>query len=172
LLIYAIVGFMPNRENLSVTDYLGTANREILRTGRYPFSCGIVAIDIAKILLDEDERPKIVGMKGSSVDLSGDTRPIVPKVFKRPVSWGTHLVCVHEGLALDPIVGEPMEFEAYLEEAFTERPAATRIFHYEELGQLIAARADMLRDVREGAPFVVLSDVSQLRDGEWPPLER
>src|SRR5665213_198591 len=159
LFIYVTLGFMSDREKLSVTDYLETANREILRRGVYPFSCGVVAFDIAKILLGDDLRPTIVGLEGPPINSVGDRRRIVPKVFNGTVGWGSHLVCVHEELALDPIIGEPMDFATYLEEAFTERPESTRTFHQEEFDQFIANRAAMIQDVRDGAPFIVLTDV-------------
>lgn len=130
----------------------------------YPFSCGIVAADLAKLHRKQGGDPIIVGLKGQPVDKIGNTRPIIPKHFDT-ITWGTHLVCVNADIAYDPIIGTPLELEAYLEDTFIERPEIGRTFRSSELAQFTSnrSRRTMIDDVRDSAPFVVITDVSMLQ---------
>lgn len=151
-------------------EYCATAHREISRRGMYPFSCGLISIDLAKLLLETGNDPQIMGLKGQPIDTMGSTSPIVVASFEGKIRWGAHLVCISDGLAFDPIVPEPIDFTTYLDEAFIARPEIGRRFHGKELKQLVSQRATVLRNVREIAPHIVLTDIGQLSDGDWPPL--
>jgi hypothetical protein len=150
--------------NIGAMEYLETVRQEIVQHKKYLFSCGLIAIDIAAILLKQAGDPVVVGLKGRPMDRAGNSKPLVPKLLEGKVSWSAHLVCVESGLAFDPLVPEPIDFEHYIAETFTEPPERGVTFHRKELLGLIAQRPAMLQNVRESAPFVVLSDVAQLAE--------
>jgi hypothetical protein len=146
-------------------DYMAAIRQEIGRSGEYPFSCGLIAVDIANLFLRQYEdpgNPQVVGLHGQPMDFMGNTTPLVPRAFEGRVRWGAHLVCVEGDLAYDPITAEPTPFETYLRETFTVRPERGRAFKGRELEGLIAQRALIAQDIRQNAPRGIVTDVEQL----------
>jgi hypothetical protein len=81
--------------------------------------CGLVASDVAEILLKEGKNPSIIMVEGKLLqDSFVNTEPLRPVQYKGRVSWGGHVVCICEGLVYDPMMGRPLPIESYGYEAF------------------------------------------------------
>lgn len=82
--------------------------------------CGLLAIDVAKLILEEGGHPTLLSVRGRVVDSVGNRKTLVPKQYKGAITWGGHTVCENKGLIYDPMVGYPVITETYLNEIFTE----------------------------------------------------
>lgn len=117
-------------------QYMEAAHKEILATGRCPFACSLIAMDIAALLRRDGCVPRLLVLRGQKID-AVNAAPLTPVTFRGAVSWGAHILCENSGLAYDPIVSDrPEETGVYLETAFAEAP---------EIGEIISgARLDDL----------------------------
>ena len=102
----------------SVLNYLVEKNKTLINDyhtpdGNYSESCSLIAVDIAKILLNEGKKSEIVFITGKNANES-----LGPKQYNGRVSWGGHVVCVCEGMIYDPMIGKPLLIEEYINEAF------------------------------------------------------
>ncbi len=111
----------------SVIEYLRKKHHTLkndYRTedGKYSEHCGLIAIDIAELLLQGGERPSLKSVRGDEVRESSfiHNRSLVPKIYEGRVSWGGHTVCAVGDTVFDPMVGKPMNAEDYRREVFTE----------------------------------------------------
>ena len=83
-------------------------------TTRYPEDCVAHAVRLAELLRAEGAEPWIGRIRELVVE--GEltiSRPLIPLRFSgigKP-QWSTHYVCCHEGLAYDPLVGEPVRID-------------------------------------------------------------
>ncbi len=109
----------------SVLSYLAEKNRTLINDyktpdGNYAESCGLIAIDIARLLLKEAKQPSIMSVNGKRVDNPAiiANEPLVPVQYNGRVKWGGHTVCVCDGLVYDPMIGKPVSIEQYAHEAF------------------------------------------------------
>lgn len=110
-----------------VMDYLRKKHQTLKKDyrtedGKYSEHCGLIAIDIAELLLQGGERPSLKSVRGDEVRESGfvHNRSLVPKIYEGRVSWGGHTICAVGDTIFDPMVGEPMNAEDYRREVFTE----------------------------------------------------
>ena len=108
-----------------VLKYLADKNRTLINDYRtpdsnYAESCGLIAVDIARMLLQEGKKPSIFSVRGKRVADPGiiANEPLVPVQYGGRVRWGGHTVCVCEGLVYDPMFSEPISVEMYAHEAF------------------------------------------------------
>lgn len=115
---------LTEQEN-PVGRYLAKKNKTLMndyRTpdGKYAEHCGLIAVDIAKMLLQEGKRPSLVSIRGKRVanpDIVAN-EPLIPVQYGGRVQWGGHIVCVCEGVVYDPMIGEPLPLATYAQEAF------------------------------------------------------
>lgn len=89
-----------------------------------PEACLLVAVDVAKLILEEGGKPELFAIRGKKVD-SVNTKSISPTQYDGRVEWGGHMVCVNDGIVYDPMVGNPTELSEYLETSFLEPVEAT-----------------------------------------------
>jgi hypothetical protein len=107
-----------------VTKYLEKKHKQIKNDyrdieGKFYEQCGHIALDIAKILLDEGYKPYIMEASEPVEDSSYiKVIPLVPKLYKGKVKWSAHQVCCCNGLAFDPVIGKPIKLESYSKEMF------------------------------------------------------
>ena len=113
---------LSNSERIGeiVSDYLERKHQQLKNDYRDPSGihiehCGLIGLDIAKLLLEKGYQPRIMEVK-ELVDNNFIT--LVPKPFEGRVKWAAHQVCCCEGLAFDPVIGKPVEIEKYTEEMF------------------------------------------------------
>ncbi|HET7673549.1 MAG TPA: hypothetical protein VFK11_03500 [Candidatus Saccharimonadales bacterium] len=141
-------------------EYVGKIQHEIKKMEGYPFSCGLIAIDIAKILrdsTDDIEDLTVVDLRGKGAENSSVRPPLVPKRFGGVVKWGAHLICVGDETAFDPILDEPAPFDAYMDETFTAKPDVFQTFEGLELEELIARRSLVEQIISKNAPTDVIA---------------
>ena len=112
-LVSPVLGYLSEKSKTLLNDY---------RTpdGNYSKSCSLIAVDIAKMLLEEGKRPEIVSITGKRIDNPNIIvhEPLKPVQYEGRVSWGGHTVCVCDGLVYDPMIGRPLPIEEYAHKAF------------------------------------------------------
>lgn len=141
-------------------EYVGRIQHEIEKREGYPFSCGLIAIDIAKILRDSAEDIKdlsVIDLRGKGAENSSVRPPLVPKRFGGVVKWGAHLVCIGYEVAFDPILDEPTPFDTYLDETFTAGPVIFQTFEGDKLEELIARRSLVEQIISAHSPAEVIT---------------
>ena len=99
------LAYMKEKNKTLVNDYRTPDNNNVE-------SCSEIAVDIAKILLDEGKRPIIVSVTNK------EDGYLVPRQYEGRVKWGAHKICVCDGFVYDPMVGEPMSIEEYRDKVF------------------------------------------------------
>lgn len=83
-------------------------------TSGYPADCVAHAVQLAELLSAGGATPWIGRIRELVVE--GEltiSRPLIPLRFSGPgkPQWSTHYVCCNDGLAYDPLVGEPIRIE-------------------------------------------------------------
>ena len=83
-------------------------------TTRYPEDCVAHAVRLAELLSAEGAEPWIGRIRELVVEGERTiSRPLIPLRFSgigKP-QWSTHYVCCNDGLAYDPLVGEPVNVD-------------------------------------------------------------
>lgn len=132
----------------SVLEYLQTKHSTVIieyRTpdGRFSEHCGMIALEIAKILITAGRKPHIA-LVSEDVHEGGfvKTKDLVPKAFGNKVTWGAHWVCVCDGYALDPILGVPVLIEHYTQSVFGESIKTVNLLTYEKILEFIRVQDD------------------------------
>lgn len=82
--------------------------------------CGLLAIDIARLILEEGGHPNLYAIRGQVVDSVGNRKTLIPKQYHGKITWGGHIICENQGLVYDPMIGRTIPLPQYLEETFTE----------------------------------------------------
>ena len=120
----------PNAESKeipkTVLDYLRDKHETIINdyktpNGQYAESCSLIAIDIAKLLLQAGRKPYIAGIS-EKIHKAGFIQPktLAPTIYKDRITWGAHQVCCCDGQAFDPILKTPIAIEDYIKTVFGE----------------------------------------------------
>jgi hypothetical protein len=146
-------------------EYVGSIHQEIALREAYPFSCGLIAIDIAEILRDHGhmiDDLRVLDLRGEEIGTTGNRSPLVPRRFGETVSWGAHLVCVSGGTAYDPIISSPIPFDTYRGETFTTVPEIYNTFEGQRLEELIARRSLAERIISQNSPQHTITIQPQL----------
>jgi hypothetical protein len=108
-----VLGYLEDRNKILLNDYHTP-------DGNYAESCGLIAADIAKMLIKDGKKPTIVSIAGKRINdpyiIANET--LEPKQYEGRVSWAGHTVCVCEGLVYDPMIGKPLPIGEYAHEAF------------------------------------------------------
>lgn len=84
-------------------------------------NCGEIAADIAILLTNAGEKPYLLSINASTEMVNGVKKygEVMAKVYKeKGRSWGSHIVCVNEGVVYDPILETPLPLEEYLSTVF------------------------------------------------------
>ena len=110
--------YLAKKYGLLVNDY---------RDGQYSEHCGLIAMDIARLLLEEGGKPSLYVISGKKIDSVRNTKTLVPKRYEGRVTWGGHTVCESSGLVYDPLHKTPVAFNEYLQTTFTE-PVEAKVF--------------------------------------------
>ncbi len=99
-------------------------------------SCGLVAINIARILLNEGRKPYILRIEGKA-DATGNRETITPKRL-RGITWGCHQVCCVGDLVYDPMQdARPMTLEKYLRTTFREELETSILYSQTQTEELV-----------------------------------
>jgi hypothetical protein len=88
--------------------------------------CGLLAIDVARLILEEGGHPSLYAIRGQIIDSDGNRKTLTPKQYNGKITWGGHTVCENQGIIYDPMVGRAVPLSQYLEETFTE-PVTSKI---------------------------------------------
>lgn len=87
----------------------------------YAGDCLRHARSIAQLLRDAGREPSIAVIRKSEERPRGRFHfPLMPLRFGGAVTWTTHYVCVCDGLAYDPIIGQPVPLDGYMTRVFGE----------------------------------------------------
>src|SRR3989339_32184 len=84
-----------------VLEYLQSKHGTIINDyqtpdGNYGESCTLIAVDIAKMFLQEGKKPYIIMVRPEA------NKTLKPGMYNGRVSWGAHQVCCCDGKAYDP----------------------------------------------------------------------
>jgi len=99
-------------------------NNYKLPDNKHAESCLNIAVEVAGLLISEGGKPYIIAIDGKKID-SINTEAISPARYEGKVEWGRHLVCANDGIVYDPMIGEPVALEEYVQSAFTKPVDAT-----------------------------------------------
>ena len=132
---------LSKREEIGriVSEYLKEKHQHLKNdyrdeSGIHVEHCGLIGLDIAKILFDEGYEPKMMVVR-QLVDNNFVT--LVPKLFEGRVKWAAHQVCCCDGLALDPVIGKPIEVEKYTQEMFGKDIPMKETIPFERIEEFI-----------------------------------
>jgi hypothetical protein len=83
--------------------------------------CSVVAIEVAKRLLAEGKKPKLLWISQPRYE-SDDScwYYLTPRLFDGEFTWACHIVCAVGGVVYDPLIGTPLRIETYLQRTFIE----------------------------------------------------
>jgi hypothetical protein len=105
----------------AVLDYLKNNHEVIINGYRNEDGsnahCGQIAADIAALLLRSGMHPHIEEVCDRE-DNHMNRRALVPEIYNGKITWGGHQVCCCQGLAFDPLLGQPIAIEDYTEAVF------------------------------------------------------
>ncbi len=109
-----ILAYFDSKGKFLANDYSSTPD------GNYVDSCTLIALDMARLLLEAGKRPSIMTVVGERVMNPAFVthKTLVPVQYQGRVKWGSHVVCVCEGLVYDPMIGKPVSIETYAHQAF------------------------------------------------------
>lgn len=88
-------------------------------TGIYSDSPVLVALEMARLLEQEGQKPSLVAIRGEEIDKVGNREALVMRQCGGQ-RWGAHVVCIAEGLVYDPMLPEPQPVEDYLVRSFDQ----------------------------------------------------
>ena len=127
----------------TVLDYLRNKHLTIIndyRTpdDRYSEYCGLIAIDIAKLLIEAGHQPYIAKVsedirEGSSIH----SKTLAPITYEGRITWGAHQVCCCDGQAFDPILDAPIDIKNYTKAIFGEDIKMETLIPYEQIEEFI-----------------------------------
>ncbi len=100
-------------------------------------ACSLIACDVARLLIAEGGHPQILDIRGRKTDLGGNTEDLIPRRYSGRVTWGGHSVCQNDNLIYDPMIGEPVEKELYLNTTFLNPAEATVYVPNEEMEEFL-----------------------------------
>ncbi len=109
----------PKAESFLVSKALVLANEYGDENGQREH-CLLLAIDVAKLILEEGGHPSLYAIRGQIIDSAGNQKILIPKLYNGKITWGGHTVCENQGLVYDPMIGRIVPLLQYLEETFTE----------------------------------------------------
>lgn len=102
---------------VSVEEYLRKKHSTLINNyrtpdGKYSESCLLIAIDIAKLLIEAGRNPYIMIVQQNVRERGYITlKELVPRLYRGRVTWFTHLVCCCDGYVYDPILRIPLGIE-------------------------------------------------------------
>lgn len=102
----------------------------------YVEHCGLIAGEVAKLILADGGHPQLLSIRGQKVD-SMNTETLEPKRYAGRVVWGGHTVCENNGVIYDPMIGEPVNKKIYLENTFSKPVVATVLVPQEKMNEFI-----------------------------------
>ncbi len=129
-----------------VCDYLRSKHQEVIHdykdaSGRYSQSCGLIAVDLARLLLAQGAIPSILVIS-QEVEENGSICPkrLSPLIFEGRVSWYAHQVCCCDNLIYDPILEAPIPTELYTQAVFGEVIPVRKLIPEEEIRRFVSRR--------------------------------
>lgn len=86
--------------------------------GKHRQSCSTIFNLIANLCKTLGYTPLLYHVRGMKLADGINTETLVPRRFEGRVEWGGHIVCVVDGLVLDPLVGTPLTMDVYAKTTF------------------------------------------------------
>ena len=138
---------LPNAESRetpkTVLDYICNKHSTIANDyrapdGRYSEHCGLIAIDIAKLLLAAGRQPYIAKVsedvrEGSVIR----SKTLTPTIYEGRVTWGAHQVCCCNDQAFDPMLDRPIAINDYTKTIFGEDIKMEILIPHEQIEEFI-----------------------------------
>jgi len=97
--------------------------------------CGLLALDIAELLLKLGEKPEIIHIRGTTKN-NGNYEVLSPLIFKS-VTWGGHQVCRLKGMIFDPILSFPIEEKKYYKIVFDKKVQVSSVINTEKIKSML-----------------------------------
>lgn len=109
------------REDLSAARAYLEAQSELVRSGGY-WNCLPAALKLSALLYAEGRSPWLARLRKTKL-VSGQVFhvPLIPRGLGGKRAWTTHYVCCCDGMAHDPVAGQPLQLETYSLEVFGEQ---------------------------------------------------
>jgi hypothetical protein len=110
-----VMQYMSERHEILTDAYVtpdGKINRHL---------CTHIALDIAELMIDEGMKPRVLQFRARVIDPKTSREKgefLIPKPYKGKARWSAHQVCCTDGMAFDPMFGEPVPDDEYIKEAF------------------------------------------------------
>lgn len=107
--------------------------------GEYAESCGLIAAEVAGMLLAEGKKSKIVSIIGKRISNPhiNANEMLKPLQYEGRVAWGSHLVCMYADTVYDPMIGRPMPIQEYLSQAFGQEIEMEVVVEEEEIEEFV-----------------------------------
>ena len=106
-------------------------------------ACTLIACEVAKIFLKEGKTPYIVKIKENEKRGGWVHNKILrPVLFGGRVTWRTHHVCCYNGIAYDPMLGEPVSLNEYTLKAFGENIQVKMLIPEEQIKEFVLLSLD------------------------------
>lgn len=117
----------------STLEYLARMNDSLnnnYRTpnGRFAESCLHIAGEVAKRLISEGKRPSINFVGRIVEDGKVDKPMLLPKRYHGNVQWACHLFAVCDNQVWDPMIGQPVLMDSYVDLAFGKNCSEIKIW--------------------------------------------
>lgn len=148
-----------HEEPSSISRYLAQKHETLKNDyktpdGKFMESCGLLALDAAKALIDDGKMPYTVAFLGKETPnpYVRTNAWLVPQQFGGRVSWGAHVVCVCDGFVYDPMVGVPISLETYAQDVFGTKEVKMEILDTEEETARLVERRRASKKISTDSP--------------------
>lgn len=110
---------------LPISEYLTNKHRILqndyhTEDGKHSDSCTLIACHIAKLFLENGEKPSLLSVSGELLPDGLNHRTLTPKIYEGRVKWGGHVICANGNIVFDPMVGKPINKKKYIREIFDQ----------------------------------------------------
>lgn len=124
-------------ENYLKEKFVDLENNYRREGSKYVDHCGLIAIEVARLIISEGGQPSLLMIKGRKVDSVGNTESLKPKRYNGEVEWGAHTVCENDNKIYDPMVGKSLSRVEYLETIFLSPVEAKVLVPNKEIDEFI-----------------------------------
>lgn len=88
----------------------------------YNDACIAIACDIGDLLAEDGHTSILYGIRGQKTHSHNllSRESLIPLPYEGRVQWGSHIICVSEGIVYDPMLASPEPFSTYPHVAFDQ----------------------------------------------------
>ncbi len=132
-------GFVFPRAEAYLREQFLQLSNDYSKDGKYVESCSLIAVDVAKLILEDGGSPQLLAIRGKIIktDAYIANETLVPRRYKGRVKWGGHTVCECKDIIYDPMVGSPLDRSTYLRDTFQNEVEAKVLVPPEEMAVFV-----------------------------------